>query len=275
MLEKSTRLEKINADGKMYSVFVQRAQNENEDLRVKITALDVTIQSIQGMVKNLITEIDALKSKPVSDHPESHALRLQKETLESQLSELQLGSRDSANDIREKIAAVSHGIEEHRAVLAQIEHNKKAGARIEELKAEERKLAGEYEKVDRDAFLCDLFVKTKVSMLTEKINSRFEFTRFVLFEDQINGGISETCRVMVNGIPYENLNNAMRIQSGMDVIRTMQKHYGVMAPCWIDNRESIVELPKMDCQVISLVVSAEDKTLRIEMENANVQRNAA
>lgn len=32
-----------------------------------------------------------------------------------------------------------------------------------------------------------------------------------------------------------------------------------------DNRESVTDLPEMGCQVISLVVSPEDKTLRVEI----------
>jgi hypothetical protein len=54
------------------------------------------------------------------------------------------------------------------------------------------------------------------------------------------------------------------VQVGLDIIRTLQEHYQFRPPVWIDNRESIVELPKLDCQVISLIVSEKDKTLRVE-----------
>jgi hypothetical protein len=62
---------------------------------------------------------------------------------------------------------------------------------------------------------------------------------------------------------------------GMDIIKTLQEHYGFTVVVFIDNRESIVELPKMDCQVISLIVSAEDKTLRIEhAESSSIKKVA-
>jgi hypothetical protein len=65
-------------------------------------------------------------------------------------------------------------------------------------------------------------------------------------------------------VPYGDINNAGRIQVGMDIIRTLQGHYGIQAPVWIDNAESVIILPDMDCQVIRLVVSEPDKALRIE-----------
>jgi len=70
----------------------------------------------------------------------------------------------------------------------------------------------------------------------------------------------------LNGVPYSSMNNAGRVQVGLDIIRTLQAHYGIIAPVWIDNRESIVELPEMAGQVISLIVSEADKQLRIETQ---------
>ena len=273
-LEKSRRLEEISKEGLMYKTFSERATGENEKLIKEREALGIVIASAQASIESLEADIAELKSKPVANRPEYDALQVQKAALESEISELQIGSRDSASEVKAKIADVSIEIEGIRTVLAQIGHNEKARVRIAELAAQERLLASEYETLESDLFLCELFIKTKVSMLTEKINSHFEFTRFVLFEEQINGGLSETCRVMVNGIPYENLNNAMRIQSGMDVIRTLQKHYGVSTTIFVDNRESIIELPAMQCQVISLIVSEAHKTLTVQMENSN-ERQAA
>ena len=272
---KAQRLEQINSDGKMHAKFVERLTVETEKLTKEREVLAIVIASAEAAIQSFEADIQELKTKPVANRPEYDALQEQKAALERVISDLQLGARDTASEVREKIASVSKEIEALRAALAQIEHNQTATARIVELNAEERSLAGEFEKLEGELYLCDLFVKTKVSMLTEKINSHFEFTRFVLFEDQINGAISETCRVMVNGIPYENLNNAMRIQSGMDIIRTLQRHHGVSTVLWVDNRESIVDLPKMECQVISLIVSETHKTLTVEMENSNVRKQAA
>ena len=101
--------------------------------------------------------------------------------------------------------------------------------------------------------------------MEDKINSKFKMARFKLFDVQVNGALAECCETTFNGVPYGNLNNGAKIQVGLDIIRTLQAHYGISCPVWVDNRESIVRLPEMDCQVISLIVSEKDKKLRIEL----------
>ena len=102
-------------------------------------------------------------------------------------------------------------------------------------------------------------------MLTAKINSKFRIARFRLFNENIvNDGIAECCETMVDGVPFTDLNNAMRINVGLDIIRTLSQHYNFVAPIFIDNAESVtnfIEMPNQ--QMISLIVSESDKTLRV------------
>ena len=114
--------------------------------------------------------------------------------------------------------------------------------------------------------MIEQFIRAKVAFLEERINQKFSLARFKLFADQIIGGLQEVCETTLNGVPYSSINNAGRIQVGLDIIRTLQEYYGIVAPVWIDNRESIVELPEMSGQVISLIVSEADKHLRIESQ---------
>jgi len=51
----------------------------------------------------------------------------------------------------------------------------------------------------------------------------------------------------------------------MDIIRTLQEHEGFFPPVWVDNAESVTELPSMKCQAIRLIVSEPDKVLRMEV----------
>jgi hypothetical protein len=113
--------------------------------------------------------------------------------------------------------------------------------------------------------LIERFTKLKVSLLNERINSRFHSVRFKLFDQLVNGGIDDCCKITVNGIPYgEGLNRAAGMQAGCEILNVLQEHYGIAPVVWIDNRESVSEIPSMDCQVISLFVSPSDKVLRTE-----------
>jgi hypothetical protein len=71
---------------------------------------------------------------------------------------------------------------------------------------------------------------------------------------------------MVDGIPYPSLNTGGRIQAGLEIVRVMADHYGVYAPIWIDNRESVFRIPEMKNQIINLVASIKDKNLCVVYE---------
>ncbi|MBF9307868.1 hypothetical protein I3V59_14270, partial [Staphylococcus epidermidis] len=58
--------------------------------------------------------------------------------------------------------------------------------------------------------------------------------------------------------------NAARINVGLDVINTLSTHYGITAPIFIDNAESVTDIIPTEAQQIQLVVSGQDKTLRME-----------
>ena len=110
-------------------------------------------------------------------------------------------------------------------------------------------------------YLTDIFIKTKVEMLDERINSKFRIAEFRLFETQVNGGVSECCSVFYDGV--ERMSNSQEIKVGLDIIRTLSEHYGTTTPIFVDNCESVTELPSMDGQIIRLIVSTDDKKLRI------------
>ena len=63
----------------------------------------------------------------------------------------------------------------------------------------------------------------------------------------------------------DSLNNGMRINLGVDVIRTLSEHYGISVPLVVDNAESVTRLAGIDTQVIRLVVSGADQALRVEV----------
>lgn len=57
---------------------------------------------------------------------------------------------------------------------------------------------------------------------------------------------------MVDGVPFNDLNTAKKINSGLAIINTVSKHHKIKLPIFIDNRESIILLENVDTQVINL-----------------------
>jgi hypothetical protein len=135
---------------------------------------------------------------------------------------------------------------------------------IEELKAEQTTLSQQIANVEKEQFVIENFIKDKIDRLEYAINSRFKYIKFRMFEEQINGGLRETCEATVNGVPYSDANSASKINAGLDVINTLSNFYGVYAPIFIDNAESVHTLIETQSQLIRLVVDESSKSLNVK-----------
>ena len=119
--------------------------------------------------------------------------------------------------------------------------------------------------MDRLIAMCEEFTRYRVQAITESVNSKFRLTRWRLFTEQVNGGLADCCEPMDrNGSTFEGTNNAMKINIGMDIIDTLSAHFGRRVPLFVDNAESVTQLQPIGSQVVRLVVSEQDKELRIE-----------
>mgnify|MGYP000908172196 CR=1 FL=1 len=264
--DKAERLAGISTEGKRLKTLMDAIAESCSERSKDIERLMSLNSEIDGKVSKTVADIESLrKSTAEAISGESAPLLEEKARIESELSELAIGSHDEQAEIEAGMGRAEVEQDRLNGVLARIDHNQKAERRIEELKAQERELATELEKLESELYLTESFMRTKVNLLEERINSRFKVARFKLFVQQINGGLQECCEVMVDGVPYGSVNSAGRIQVGLDIISTLQGHHGVYPPVWIDGRESVTEIPSMDCQIISLIVSPKDASLRVKV----------
>lgn len=138
--------------------------------------------------------------------------------------------------------------------------------RINELEQEQQRLIDEKNLVDETAFLLDEFVKAKVEMLEDTINKHFTITTFKMANVLVNGSVEDCCETMVDGVPYRSLNNAARINAGIDIINALTKFYNVTAPVFIDNAEAVTKFVNCNSQTVKLIVDETCKELRVDME---------
>lgn len=138
--------------------------------------------------------------------------------------------------------------------------------RINELEQEQQRLINEKNLVDETAFLLDEFVKAKVEMLEDTINKHFTITTFKMANVLVNGSVEDCCETMVNGVPYRSLNNAARINAGIDIINALTKFYNVTAPVFIDNAEAVTKFVNCNSQTIKLIVDETYKELCVDLE---------
>lgn len=256
------------AQGKALKESTERITKDLESAKNELKAKQEKLDEITKSIAELDAKILAPCPEPdYSQYPEYMELMKKIEQLQA---ELEKPVEDKSKELLQRKAELQARIDELNAILNSKAETEKKKARIEELKAGEKRIAGQIAELEGIKYLLDLFVVTKVNLLEDRINSKFEFVKFKMFNEQVNGGIAETCEALVNTngsyVPFNDANSAGKINAGIDVINSLCQFYGVSAPIWIDNRETVVRLADTDSQVISLIVSGEDKALRVEVE---------
>lgn len=274
-LKKANNLASITEEGHSIKARIEELTDETHKLDLGNMDDAQRLLALLEEVKSGQARIPVLEKKQ-TDLPADPAyvkLMQKKATIEVGIETLASSHTGAVEALGLILSAIDTKIVDCEEAMAQIKQCETGLQRIEELKTAERTLAEEFEKLEGELFLTDEFVRTKVTMLEERVNGAFEFTRWKMFETQVNGGISEVCEAMVEGVPYSSgLNNGMRIAAGMDIIKTLQKYHGFQCPVWIDQAESFCHLPSMDCQVVSLIVSLADPVLRIEVGGKACQK---
>ncbi|HQO87832.1 MAG TPA: recombinase RecF, partial [Bacteroidia bacterium] len=169
------------------------------------------------------------------------------------------GLKQKRNELRNNISELNQQLA-LEGELQRIEE------RIAQLLSEEKTMAQELADLERKEYLISEFTKAKIDAIEKQINAKFTLAKFKMFEQQINGGETEICECLMNGVPFSDLNTASKINVGVDIINVLSAHYKVIAPIFIDNRESINNLIETKSQIINLIVSKE-KNLIFEKIN--------
>ena len=228
-------------------------QGEADNLSKKIDALQDEINKARGRLQVVVPfeETDACKEI---------AARIEQLTAEA----------EDAGIVRQQVADTDRRMDEINSQLASIKMAEKIKERIAELEAIQQAKATQLENVEHGLFLCDEFIRIKVAMVTDRINSRFKSISFQLFKEQVNGGIKECCDALIPSpdgtmVEYKAANTAAKINAGLEIISVLGEHYGMNLPVLVDQAESVVSLTGISQQVISLNVSAEYKRLYVKL----------
>ena len=241
--------------------------NFNKKKSEKLTNIEEKAKDLKAKIEECekfiaIYEVKEYKEEDLPIEP----IRLQEidQELDEAKAKLKDFSLDNKKDLLEKKDSLNADLEEINKKLSLQGQNEKIDERIKELEKQEKELAKAYEEQQRIIYLCEEYTKTYVDLVSDKINDSFAMVKFKLFENQINGGITETCEVTFEGVPYSDLNNAAKINAGLDVINSLSDKLDLKVPIFIDNAESVNELIKTDTQLVRLVVS-KDKELKTEV----------
>lgn len=263
--DKAKDIEAIKERGNSLNEEVKQIKPKMADLEKLIKEKQEKYFSVEKELKKLIAEDEKLpNSIDISDHPEVQEIQRQIAEKEAAMNkgnsaeEIRQQLKDECEDLQSQLTEV-----EKQLVLAQ--KNAEIDDRIAKLQKEQREVAQKVADQEKMLFLLEEFIRYKMNMISDVINSKFDGVCFRLFELQINGGTKETCECTVDGVPYGSLNSGHKIIAGLKIIKALQEHYNVYLPVFTDNAESVnaFNLPEMDCQMITLAVS-DDKKLVVK-----------
>lgn len=258
LLEQKT---KIESDIALFEQNIETAKFEVSKLESKVSELEIQLQAEQEKLKQPIGKTtDEVYNDLLAENEEIKAKNAEISNLEK---ELQVVPKVDNEALIERKNNLKSDIESLKIELQKEAQIQQAENRIQTLKAEEKALAQSIANVEKEIYTADQLTKARIETIESKINSKFKYVRFKLFDTQVNGGEVETCEALIDSVPFNNANTAGKINAGIDIINTLCDFYQVSAPIFIDNRESVSELIESKSQIINLFVSEQDKTLRI------------
>lgn len=254
----------INDEGQALKKKIEENTKSLNDTKVLVESCEQQLQDVNSKLDLIIQKENEFNFDVIS-LPEYAEREKKINDLEEQVNNLTYNNLSTYQSQKLVIQSQINDIEKQLNIK---EQQQQARDRIAELEKEEESISQMIQQYEKQQYLIEEFTKTKISKLENSINDKFKLAKFRLFDIQKNGAMRECCDALVNGVPYDDVNNAHRVLAGLDIINTFSKFYNVITPIFIDNRESINSINnilEMNPQVISLIVTL-DKNLRIEEE---------
>ena len=254
------------------NAITKKAQAQQESLKQTKERIAETEEEINRREAHILELNDQIRKAkedvaPVTDLPEYAegitTVNARIDALQTEISDLCADSSKVREQLRSDLTAANDQLRFVQGVIAKEAIKNQTEKRIEELKADAKNAADALENIEKMLYLMEEFTRFKAKFVETSINDMFRVATFRLFREQANGGLEERCDVVYDGVPFMGLNNGMKVNVGIDIINALSRHYGVTVPLFIDNAEAVTRLEECSAQVIRLVVSEDDKELRI------------
>lgn len=249
------RSEQLDKDIKKYSAQIEENDNAIRSKRAKLEELNDAVVEIRDMdgYAEMLKEINTEEAKLTK---ELNTLSDDESAVRSRITEELMQSKQRADYIASELAKKSN-----------IQHFEN---RISELNDEAAAYTAQINDYDRLTYLAEQYITERAKIIEDGVNSLFKYTKFKLYDTQINGAIIDMCEATYNGISYGGtLNSGHCVLVSMDIINTISGYYNISVPLFFDNAEKYTGNVNVATQTIKMTVSAEDRELRIIKENNN------
>lgn len=276
--KKSEILTEITAKGKR--MMESKAKNA-EEIKESRERMEVLTQRIAELADQK-AEAEKTLAEPAPDITKENdhkSLIVFRDALMKKLGELEQGKNsDALEEARKEAEAIDADIETANGKMAAMEQVESVKKRKAELMEREKELGETYTSLEKSLDMAERFVRAKVQLTEDAINSHFKHVHFTMFRTQINGGLEECCEPTIDGVPFgTGLNAGGEMKSALDILNALSKHFKLNLPVFIDNCESYTSesLIPIENQLIRLVVAEGQKNLSIEVDGQEKQEISA
>lgn len=268
-LNKANSLEKNIEDGKSCKNRIAGLSADIENLNKSIEKIAKDIDSKNKELQSLQTKLDEETNRKQPEKItliESEIAKIEKSIEKANSNDYDDETNRKIQDIEENISITTSKVEGYLKEKEQIENRNKSVVRIEELRTDSIKIEEHFNLLSGKIFVLEQYEKEVLNSISESINSNFKTVQFKLFKEQLNEGHRPICDPVISGVPFYAANYGARVQAGIEITQVLQKYYGVVLPVFIDNRESVVEIPETAGQVINFYVKKSFKKLDVKGE---------
>ena len=259
---KKQKLEETERTANEQKMAKIQGEEQIRQYREDISRLEAQIRELESGV----AEAESAVAVPVDMEDYAQRAKVIKDRineLSGELFELTQNTSSAKEALRQELNVIRAKRSEKLAIISKESILSYSRQRIEGLKADAKNAAEALENIEKMLYMMEEFTRYKAKFVEGSINSLFRIATFRLFREQANGGLEERCDAQYDGVPFMGLNNGMKVNVGIDIINALSRHYGVTVPLFVDNAEAVTRLEPCDAQVIRLVVSENDKELRM------------
>lgn len=264
---KKNKISEIETAGTEAASDRDKCKSREEELRKSMVELDSKLAEAQKAYDSVQEELNCYpKTADISEKAEYLATVEKISVLEKEIESMS-SDTSGRTELEAKKAVLKDEIAEIAGKILAAD-NTKAKERIAELEKEQKEVGQKIAEQEQMIDLVEDFIRTKMNMISEKINGMFSIVSFKLFDNQINGGLKETCTCTVNGVGHSDVNDGHEIIAGLDIINTFSEKFGVRCPIFIDRAGELNEIyiPEMDNQLI-LLKRVDNQEFKIESED--------
>ena len=261
LTERANKVKKLRAD----------AEEEIKSIEQKKADAEKALNEIKEDINKAFSEKANLEKTPVlsfeqalSNDESYQALLQDMDELKKKLDSVGIDDNSSQQltELEAKKSQYEAEIGNYQHQLATRDMRLKILALIDGINEEQKDLVRQLSELEKKEDVARSYQDRQNTILEERINQRFSLVKWRLFRTVNNGGEpfdEPFCECYVNGVAYhDGLNQAARLNAGLDIINTLCKHYNVSAPIVLDNAESTINIIGTIGQQVRLQVADTD-----------------